>query len=116
MSWTFGVRFLKVKAMLARIYESGKSAMQSGKANAGRWILEFEAEAARRVDPLMGWTSGSDTRANQVILAFPSREAAIAYAESRNIPYEAAEPARTALQPRAYSDNFAFRRRKPWTH
>ena len=102
--------------MHARIYESGKSAMQSGKANAGRWILEFEAEAARRIDPLMGWTSASDMRSNQVILSFETREAAIAYAESRNIPYEATEPTRSALQPKAYSDNFVFRRRKPWTH
>ena len=65
--------------MHARIYESGKSAMQSGKANAGRWILEFEAEAARRIDPLMGWTSASDMRSNQVILSFETREAAIAF-------------------------------------
>jgi len=102
--------------MLARIYESGKSAMQSGKAKTGRWILEFEAEAARRIDPLMGWTSGSDTRANQVVLHFDSRDEAIAYAESRNIPYEAAAPTANQSVPKAYSDNFAFRRRKPWTH
>ncbi len=102
--------------MFARIYQPAKTAMQSGKAKSGRWVLEFEAAAARRVDPLMGWTSCDDTRADQVRLAFESKEAAVTYAESRKIPYQLSEPSEEAPVLKAYSDNFSFRRRKPWTH
>jgi hypothetical protein len=90
--------------------------MQSGKANAAEWRLEFEAEAARRIDPLMGWTSGSDMRASEVALNFASKEEAVAFAEARNIPYHVYEPSPSRVVPKAYSDNFSFRRRKPWTH
>ncbi len=102
--------------MFARIYQPAKTAMQSGKGKTGRWVLEFETAAARRVDPLMGWTSSDDMRADQVRLAFESKEAAVSYAESRNIPYQLSEPVEETPVIKAYSDNFAFRRRKPWTH
>ncbi len=102
--------------MFARIYQPSKTAMQSGKGKADRWVLEFEASAARRVDPLMGWTSSDDTRADQVRLAFDTKEAALTYAESRNIPYQLSEPVEEKPVIKAYSDNFAFRRRRPWTH
>jgi hypothetical protein len=102
--------------MFARIYQPAKTAMQSGKAKSDRWVLEFEATAARRIDPLMGWTSTDDTTANQVRLNFDTREAAIKYAESRNIPFALAEAVEATPVPKAYSDNFAYRRRKPWTH
>ncbi|NWG93182.1 MAG: ETC complex I subunit [Parvularculaceae bacterium] len=102
--------------MYARIFQPAKTAMQSGKANAGAWVLEFEQEAARRIDPLMGWTSSDDTTAGQVRLSFDTREAAIKYAESRSIPYAVSEPRQSLPIAKAYSDNFSFRRRKPWTH
>ncbi len=102
--------------MYARIYQPAKTAMQSGKGRTDRWILEFEATAARRIDPLMGWTSSDDTTSNQVRLSFDTRDAAVKYAESRKIPYTLAEAPEHAPVPKAYSDNFAFRRRKPWTH
>ncbi len=102
--------------MFARIYQPAKTAMQSGKGKSDHWVLEFEATAARRIDPLMGWTSTGDTTAGQVRLTFDSKNAAVSYAESRNIPYSLAEPAEARPVAKAYSDNFAFRRRKPWTH
>ena len=102
--------------MFAKIYQPAKTAMQSGKANTGRWVLEFEAEAARRIDPLMGWTSADDTTSGQARLNFDSRESAIAYARSKNIPFQVLEPQSATPVPKAYSDNFGFRRRKPWTH
>lgn len=102
--------------MLARIYQPSKTAMQSGRARSGAWRLEFEAEAARRIDPLMGWTSASDMQANQVMLEFESKEAAIAYAERQAIPYQLFEAPTSGPVMKAYSDNFAFRRRAPWTH
>ncbi|MGD9800095.1 MAG: ETC complex I subunit [Parvularculaceae bacterium] len=102
--------------MFATIYQPAKTAMQSGKGKTGRWALEFEASAARRIDPLMGWTSSDDTTAGQVRLTFDTKDAAIAYAEERNIPYRVVAPSVSAPVAKAYSDNFAFRRRKPWTH
>lgn len=102
--------------MFAKIYQPSKTAMQSGKAKAGDWLLEFEASAARQIDPLMGWTSSDDTTAGQVRLSFESREAAVKYAESRNIPFQVMQSRSVTPVAKAYSDNFSFRRRKPWTH
>lgn len=102
--------------MFARIFQPARTAMQSGKGKTGRWALEFEAEAARRIDPLMGWTSAEDTTSNQVRLFFDTREAAVAYAESKSIPYRVDATPEAAPVLKAYSDNFAYRRRKPWTH
>lgn len=102
--------------MLARIFQPSKTAMQSGKGKTGYWRLEFEAEAARRIDPLMGWTSGADTRAGQVSLDFETKEAAIAYCERQAIPFQIEEPAAASPVAKAYSDNFAYNRRLPWTH
>ena len=90
--------------------------MQSGKAKTRKWVLEFEAASARRIDPLMGWTSGSDTAAGQVRLTFDTRDAAVEYAESKNIPFQVVTSHARAPKPKAYADNFAFARRKPWTH
>ncbi|MEN8197347.1 MAG: NADH dehydrogenase ubiquinone Fe-S protein 4, partial [Pseudomonadota bacterium] len=41
--------------MRARIYKPAKTAMQSGRAKADDWVLEFEPEDAMTPDPLMGW-------------------------------------------------------------
>ncbi|MEM8937402.1 MAG: ETC complex I subunit [Pseudomonadota bacterium] len=102
--------------MYARIYRPAKTAMQSGKAKTRDWVLEFEAEAAKRIDPLMGWTSVDETASGQVRLTFPTQEEAVAYAERHSIPFRLDEARRPSVRPKAYSDNFAFRRRKPWTH
>lgn len=95
--------------MTARIYRPAKTAMQSGKANARRWRLEFKAETARRPDPLMGWTSIGDTK-SQVRLEFDTKEQAIAYAEKHGIDYQLFEPREPKLKIKAYADNFAFNR------
>ncbi len=100
----------------ARIYKPAKTAMQSGRANTKEWRLEFEAAAARRIDPLMGWTGAADTEAGQVQLDFETLDAAIAYAERHKIPHQVVEVREARKVAKAYSDNFAFRRRKPWTH
>ena len=64
----------------ARIYSPTKTAMQSGKAKTGHWVLEFDREQPRRIEPLMGYTSSSDMR-QQVKLRFETQEDAVAYAE-----------------------------------
>jgi len=101
--------------MVAHIYRPAKTAMQSGTAKTREWVLDYEPEQPREIEPLMGWTSSGDMR-QQVRLRFGSLEEAIAYAERHGIPYQVADakvPARRAI---AYSDNFSFKRRDPWTH
>ncbi len=102
--------------MFARIFKPAKTAMQSGKAKTSNWFLEFEAETARRIDPLMGWTSTDETISGQVRLSFASRDEAAAYAKRHGIAYRVEEEHERSVHPKAYSDNFAFHRRKPWTH
>lgn len=80
----------------AIIYRPARSAMTSGKANTRYWKLRFEPRAAPLIEPLMGWTGGTDTL-SQVELDFPSAEAAVAYAKRQGINFVVqglAEPAR----------------------
>ena len=102
--------------MYARIYRPSRTAMQSGKAKYDRWVLEFERRTAKRVDPLMGWTSSDDTLADEVRLTFDTKDAAIAYAKAEGIPFQLIEEEGAKPVTKAYSDNFAARRRMPWTH
>jgi hypothetical protein len=101
--------------MTARIYKPARTAMQSGQANTRGWVLEFEPEQPRQVEPLMGWTSSSDMR-QQVRLRFASKEDAVAYCERHGIAYQLSEAIPPARRTMAYADNFAFRRRDAWTH
>ncbi len=45
-----------------------------------------------------------------------TKEEAIAYCERHRIPYELEEPNEASRRVIAYSDNFAYTRRSPWTH
>ena len=101
--------------MLARIYQPARNAMQSGKARTKKWVLEYEPERPREIEPLMGWTATSDMR-QQVSLEFDSQEEAIAYAGKNGIPFQVFEPHRTDAKSKSYSDNFRFDRKIPWTH
>lgn len=100
--------------MLARIYRPAKSAMQSGRGKAQDWVLEFE-QGAIAPEALMGWSSSADT-SGQVRLTFATREEAIEFARRNNIPHQVTEPREPRRIMRAYADNFAFRRREPWSH
>ncbi len=91
--------------MKARIFQPAKTAMQSGAAGTRRWRLEFERASARRIDPLMGWTSADDTR-QQLALNFASEADAVAYAEKRGLDYEIMRPRRRTVRPKSYADNF----------
>jgi uncharacterized protein (DUF1330 family) len=91
--------------MAARIYKREKNAMQSGRARADEWVLEFESGSKRRPDPLTGWAGGWDTQ-TQVILRFPSLEAAKAYAEREGIDAHVVPPAERKLKLQSYADNF----------
>jgi hypothetical protein len=101
--------------MRARIYKPTRNAMQSGKARTKLWLLEYEQERAREVDPLMGWTSSSDMR-QQVQLEFDTSDEAIAYATRHGIAYDLFEPHKPAPKSKSYADNFRFDRKVPWSH
>ena len=101
--------------MTARIYKPSKTAMQSGFANTKDWLLEFELEEPRTVEPLMGWTSSGDMK-QQLRLQFETKEEAIAYCERHAIAYQVSEPKPVERRLISYSENFAFNRRGAWTH
>lgn len=101
--------------MIARIYKPSQTAMQSGPARSKEWVLEYEPEAPREIDPLMGWTSSRDMR-SQVRLAFATKEEAVTYAERNGIAYRIAEPKPRAPLRKSYSDNFRYGRKGAWTH
>lgn len=89
----------------ARIYQKPKNPLQSGRAGTDSWILEFEPSEAQRADPLMGWAGSGDTT-RQLVLRFPSMEAAKAYANRKGISCHVIEPPARMLKLQAYADNF----------
>ncbi|MEO5865627.1 MAG: ETC complex I subunit [Sphingomonas sp.] len=89
----------------ARIYQHPKNAMQSGRAQTGRWVLEFASAEAKRPDPLTGWAGSGDTR-EQIKLGFATREAAIAYAEREGLAFTVVAAPERVLKLQAYADNF----------
>src|SRR3546814_19491505 len=87
--------------MSARIFQKPKNAMQSGRAQTDKWVLEFEPADAQRPDPLTGWAGSADTR-RQVKLMFPTLEAAKAYAEREGITYHVVPAPQRTLKIQAY--------------
>jgi len=101
--------------MKVRIFQPAKTAMQSGRAGTEKWQLEFAPGSPRVADPLMGWTSSTDTR-SQVRLTFDTKEEAVAFAEKHGLPYLVEEAQARKLRPKSYADNFRFDRVGRWTH
>lgn len=103
--------------MRARIYKPARNAMQSGTAKTRNWVLDYAPASQREVDPLMGWTSSSDTQ-TQVRLRFATKEAALEYAEAHGIDVIVVEPKprKPNIRPGGYGENFATNRRGAWTH
>jgi len=101
--------------MVARIYRPAKTAMQSGKSNARGWVLSYEPQSAKKVEPLMGYTSSSDML-SQIKLKFATKELAIDYAERNGIDFRVSEPHEPKRQRVTYSENFSHNRKISWTH
>ena len=101
--------------MTARIYKPARIAMQSGQARTKEWVLDYEPESPREIEPLMGWTASGDMR-QQVRLSFDTPEEAVAYCERHDIAYQLLNPKPAARRRISYADNFSFQRRDPWTH
>lgn len=103
--------------MRARIYQPARTAMSSGQGKTKHWVLDFAPDSPRSVDPLMGWTSSSDTQ-SQVRLTFDTKEAALAYAREHGIDAQVQDPKKRKpnIRPRGYAENFAVDRKGAWTH
>ncbi|SMH32684.1 ETC complex I subunit [Maritimibacter sp. HL-12] len=103
--------------MRARIYQPARNAMTSGQARTKSWVLEFAPEGGKEIDPLMGWTSSSDTQA-QVRLRFSSKQAALDYASEHGIEATVltTHKRKPNIRPGGYAENFAPNRRTTWTH
>jgi hypothetical protein len=110
-----GARKEQTSIMAARIYKPAQTAMQSGTARTKEWVLDFEPETPREIEPLMGWTASGDMR-QQVRLQFDTAEDAIAYCERHGMAYQLQKPKPKTRRVISYADNFSFQRRDPWTH
>ena len=88
----------------AKIYKPSQTAMQSGKRNTKKWILEFDT-LNTGVNPLMGWESSKDTM-SEVKLEFSTKEEALNYVKKNNIEYYIVEPQKQKIIKKSYTDNF----------
>ena len=94
---------------LARIYRPSKTAMQSGRRQSRKWLLEFEPATRRDPDPLMGWSSARDTL-NEVQLRFDTLDEAVAFADKHGLQYSIIEPHQRRPKVKSYADNFRYDR------
>jgi hypothetical protein len=102
----FGIPAAKENPMAeARIYQRYRNGMQASRAATDEWVLEFESKAARRPDPLTGWSGGADTQ-NQVHIVFPTLEEAKAYAEREGVDVHIVPASTKTLKLQSYADNF----------
>jgi hypothetical protein len=93
----------------ARIFKPAKNAMQSGRAQTRKWVLEYEPATPRRPEPLMGWASAEDTL-NEVQLRFATLDEALAYAAKHGLDYTVITPHEETEKPKSYADNFRYDR------
>lgn len=92
----------------ARIYQPAKTAVQSGRAKTRYWLLEMEPRSRKEADRLIGWI-GSDDTEQQISLKFPTKDAAIAYAERHGLTFQVFEPQERVVKPKSYAANFTGR-------
>ncbi len=101
--------------MYALIRQPARNAMQSGNKGNDKWVIQFPATSARKIDPLTGMT-GTDEMLSEVHLSFGTLDAAIAYCKTNKIAFQTEKRAKSKPIGRSYGDNFAYDRKFPWTH
>ena len=90
---------------IARITELDRRTTQSGKANNGLWLLEFERQKPLRPDPLTGWNgSGRHEHAGQDHFQDQGRSDRLLREEGPSVSSHPAAPVKMKIQ--AYADNF----------
>lgn len=88
-----------------RIYRRPKNAMQSGRAQTAEFSLEFDPESPPSTDPVMGWHSSADTRA-QLHLKFKTLPEALNYAKNNGLKALVVDNPSQSLKIQSYADNF----------
>ena len=102
--------------MRARIFQRSRTATQSAMADVGSWVFEFQPTDREVNDPLTGWWGSRNTE-GQVHLRFDTKDAAIAFADSKGVQYDLKiPPVPKAPVPKVYADNFKYNRIENWTH
>ena len=103
--------------MYVTIFKSSKTAMQSGNAKSKSWILEFLDHDKKDIEPLMGWTSSSNTM-SQLNLTFKTKEDAISYCKKKGYIFNVIETKKrkSNIRKNGYGDNFLPARKISWTH
>jgi hypothetical protein len=92
--------------MKVKIFRPTKSAMQSGKRNTKKWLMEpIEEKNIRSISPVTGWVSASNT-SSQLGFVFESKEEAIKFAEKSGFEYEVEEPKKLLVAKKSYAANF----------
>ena len=91
--------------MQAIIFKPVKSSMQSGNHQRKDWMIKFQHDGSRAIEPVMGWTSSCNTM-QEVQLTFNNKEEAIAFAEKNDISYEVIGAHEKKQVIRPYADNF----------
>lgn len=91
--------------MGVRIHRKSENPMQQGRGNGRTWVLEFDNPTHVRADPLTGWSGSGETQ-GQVSINFPSREAAIEFAERQNLAYQVIETPPREPRAKTYAANF----------
>jgi len=92
--------------MKVKIFRPTKSAMQSGKRNTKKWLMEpVEEKNIRSINPVTGWVSASNT-SSQLGFVFESKEEAIKFAEKSGFEYEVEEPKKMLVTKKSYAANF----------
>lgn len=93
------------------IYQPSKSAMTSGRSHINArssWALEFDHDAERWENPLIGWTSTRDTL-NQLNLRFETAEDAVRFARKNGWSFEVrGDTQESEWKSKAYADNFKY--------
>ena len=88
------------------IYRQSKSAMQSGKKNAKKWLLiQVEETNTRSRDEIMGWVSNKSTL-SQLKFEFMDKESAVDFAKKNGYDFELIEANNATLKPKSYAANF----------
>ncbi|KAM5264657.1 NADH dehydrogenase [ubiquinone] iron-sulfur protein 4, mitochondrial [Ctenodactylus gundi] len=104
-----GVPEEHIKTRKVRIFIPARNNMQSGVNNTKKWKMEFDTRE-RWENPLMGWASTADPLSNMV-LAFSTKEDAIAFAEKNGWSYDVEERRIPKPKSKSYGANFSWNKR-----
>ena len=94
----------------ATLYKPCKNVMQSGIGNTKEWVLAFSSYTDEQKSILMGWVSSFHTE-EQLKISFPSKEAALLFAESHNVQVDEIIDETPKREKKSYPYNFTKNRK-----